>query len=141
MTVFFDTFALVEFLAGNEETRKHGALGFVTTKWNLAELLVLDVRDFGEKTANRNFRRLLGAAVREEDADLIAAARMKVSHAVRGRRFSFVDCLGFCVARRLKMRFVTGDEAFKGVPGVLFLMDVTSSRGTSAPRTSNVSSP
>jgi len=105
------------------------------------ELLVLDVRDFGEKTANRNFRRLLGAAVREEDADLIAAARMKVSHAVRGRRFSFVDCLGFCVARRLKMRFVTGDEAFKGVPGVLFLMDVTSSRGTSAPRTSNVSSP
>jgi predicted nucleic acid-binding protein len=117
---FFDTYALIEFLAGREEFRKHAAHGIVTTRWNVAELLVLDLRDRGEEAARRDFRRFLGACTEVKDMDLWVAGKFKEEQRKKNRSLSFPDSLGYMVARRLKLRFVTGDDQFQGLPGVLF---------------------
>ena len=120
MPTFFDTYALIEFLGGRQEFRRHAAQGIVTTRWNLAELLVVDLRDRGEDAARNDFRRFLGACADVKDEDLWDAARFRHEKRRRGRRFSFPDALGYTVARRLGLRFVTGDDPFRGLPGVLF---------------------
>jgi len=118
--MFFDTYALIEFLGGRPEFRRHAARGILSTRWNLAELLVLDFRDRGEEAARKDFRRFLGACTEVEDDDLWDAARFRDSQRHRRRKFSYPDPLGYTVARRLGLRFVTGDDAFRGLPGVLF---------------------
>ena len=120
MPHFFDTYALVEFLGGREEFRRHAAHGFVITRWNLAELLLLDIRERGEEVARKDFRRLLGACTDVKDEDLWNAARFWKEQRRVHRKFSFPDSLGYVVARRLAIRFVTGDDEFRGLPGVLF---------------------
>ncbi len=34
---------------------------------------------------------------------------------------SYVDAIGYSLAQRRKLRFLTGDRAFKGLPGVAFV--------------------
>ena len=37
------------------------------------------------------------------------------------RKFSYVDCLGYIIAKENKIRFLTGDIRFKGMPNVMFV--------------------
>jgi predicted nucleic acid-binding protein len=117
---YFDTYALIEFL-GRREFLRYSAKGFVTSKWNLAELLVIDVREHGESVARRHFRRFLAACEEPMDEDLLQAAVFREGERRRKRSLSFVDALGYVLARRLRLRFLTGDEAFRGLAHVLFV--------------------
>lgn len=120
MRYYFDTYALIEFLRRREFLR-YSAKGFVTSRWNLAELLVIDVREHGDLIARRHFQRFLAACEDPTDEDLFQAAVFRERQRRRRRSLSFVDALGYRLARRLKLRFLTGDEAFQGLPGVLFV--------------------
>ena len=119
MRYYFDTYALIEFLRRREFLR-YSAKGFVTSRWNLAELLVVDLREHGESIARRHFQRFLTACEEPTDEDLFQAAVLRDRERRRRRPLSFVDALGYVLARRLRLRFLTGDEALRGLPGVLF---------------------
>ena len=119
MRCFFDTYALVELLRRNDFL-KYSAKGLVTTRWNLAELLVVDLREHDEAAARRHFQRFLGACEEPTDEDLFQAALFREAQRKRKRQLSYVDALGYVLARRLSLRFLTGDDAFRGLPHVLF---------------------
>ena len=119
MRYFFDTYALIELLARKDFLR-YSAKGFVTSRWNLAELLVVDLREHGEAAARQHFRRFLGACEDPTDEDLFQAALFREAQRKRKRMLSYVDALGYVLARRLSLRFLTGDQAFRGLPHVLF---------------------
>ena len=120
MRYYFDTYALVELLRRKDFLR-YSAKGLVTSRWNLAELLVFDLREHDEAVARRHFARFLGACQDVSDEDLFQAAVFREAQRRRSRLLSYVDALGYVLARRLSVRFLTGDDAFRGLPGVLFV--------------------
>jgi len=117
---YFDTYALIELLK-REDFLRYAAKGFATSRWNLAELLVIDLREHGEAAARRHFQRFLGACEDPTDEDLLRAALFREEQRKHRRLLSFVDALGYVLARRLSLRFLTGDRAFRGLANVVLV--------------------
>jgi len=110
---YFDMYALVELLRRKDFVR-YSAKGLVTSRWNLAELLVFDLREHDGTVGRRHFARFLGRCQDPADEDLFQAAVFRESQRRRRRHLSYVDALGYVLARRLSLRFLTGDDAFRG---------------------------
>jgi len=53
----------------------------------------------------------------------VAVLAAKIRHKARkmGRRWSYVDTIGYVLAKRIGARFLTGDKEFKGVGNVVFI--------------------
>jgi len=79
------------------------------------------LREHDEAAARRHFARFLGACQEPSDEDLFKAAVFREAQRRRRRLLSYVDALGYVLARRLSLRFLTGDDAFRGLPNVLFV--------------------
>ncbi len=120
MRYFFETYALIELL-GRKSFLRYSAKGLATSRWNLAELLPFDLREHDETAARKHFARFLGACQEPTDQDLFQAAVFREAQRRRRRILSYVDALGYVLARRLSLRFLTGDDAFRGLPNVLFV--------------------
>lgn len=116
MRAFLDTFALIELLRGNPAFRPFLRQG-VTNAFNLLEFHVNACRLAGEEQADASLGRLRSRVLAIEIEDVQEASRFKRTKAAKG--VSFADALGYAMAQRRKIPFVTGDKAFKGLPGVL----------------------
>lgn len=116
MKAFLDTYALLEILEGNPAYQKFLREG-VTNAFNLLEFHVNACRSKDAERADAALARLRTKAIVIEHEDVVEASAFKRSKAAKGS--SFADVLGYAMARRRKMPFVTGDKAFKGLPGVL----------------------
>jgi hypothetical protein len=48
---------------------------------------------------------------------------MKLRLSARARKvdFSYADAIGYAMSGRLRLRYLTGDDAFKGLPNVEFV--------------------
>ncbi|MBI4415352.1 MAG: hypothetical protein HY557_00025 [Euryarchaeota archaeon] len=53
--------------------------------------------------------------------DIRAALALRLRWHRRGTRISYVDAIGYHLARSHGLRFLTGDPAFRGATGVTFL--------------------
>ena len=118
---YADTYALVEILRGNPAYRPYTRL--VTSEFNLLELAYAVTRDYGEDVAIRvleEVRRNVVIAY-PDDEDYVKAAVFKLSQRRAGRNVSLVDALGYVLAKRLGIPFLTGDKAFKGLENVEYV--------------------
>lgn len=93
-----------------------------TTWLNLMEVYWALLRDgmteaqAGEVVAS--FRPVLMEFTFEEVQE---AMSMRLEWQKRGKRISYVDAIGYHLARGRRMIFLTGDLAFKRTPGVMFV--------------------
>jgi hypothetical protein len=87
----------------------------VTNHFNLLEFHVSACRLRGEAEADAKLKRLQAKAIAIEADDVVAASRIK--RTIKGA--SYADALGYAMAQRRRIPFVTGDKAFRGLPGVL----------------------
>lgn len=116
--MFFDTYALIEITKGNKRYEKYLDLERVTvTKLNLIELYYAVLRDFGETEAKRHYFFYSPFAKEITDEVIFEAMVFKLKH----RRLSYADCIGYVIARREGMKFLTGDAGFKGLENVEFV--------------------
>ncbi|MHB8604033.1 MAG: type II toxin-antitoxin system VapC family toxin [Thermoplasmatota archaeon] len=116
---FFDTFALVERERGSEAYERFASLPIVTHQMNLLEFIAYLARSYGEGEARVSVRMLNPNLVEADLDDLFAAARFRRRHA--RKNVSYVDALGYVLADRHRLRFLTGDRAFKGLANVEFV--------------------
>ena len=49
--------------------------------------------------------------------DVQAAMGLRLEQARRRRKLSYVDALGYSLAQKRRLRFLTGDPAFRRLPG------------------------
>lgn len=111
---FLDTYAMVDLLEGRDRFRPY-LKDCVTNHFNLLEMHVQGCRVRDESIADVAFSRMRSAAIPIEADDVLAASRIK--RMVKGA--SYADALGYAMAQRRKIPFITGDKAFRGLPGVL----------------------
>lgn len=120
---FADTYAIIEILRGNENYRKYADLELATTEFNLLELSYALVRDYGKSKALKVLSDVKDSfeVVKVEDEDFVNASEFRLQSRKQGKKLSLIDCLGYVVAKRLNVKFLTGDEEFKDLENVEFV--------------------
>ena len=59
--------------------------------------------------------------VKPRDEDYVNAALLRQEARRRGKNLSLIDCLGYVIARRLNIPFLTGDREFEDMDNVEYV--------------------
>ncbi len=127
---FADSYAILAVMRGDAEysRRFREASFFRTGNWNLLECYYAHVsQGIAPQAAADRLAPFLRAAVGDGWDVLRAAAEVRIRFRSLGRVISNVDAVGYALARRHGLQFLTGDPSFKGMPGVDFLIRKTRS--------------
>lgn len=117
---FFDTYAFIEILQGNPRYDKYKKnIMITTTKFNLMELHYSLLRTFDINTANWNYNRLVNFCTKIDDDTIKKANEFKFLH--KKRKLSYVDCIGYVIAIKKGIKFLTGDIQFKDLDNVEYV--------------------
>lgn len=117
---YFDTYALVEVYKGNPNYEKYTKdVGMILHKFNILEYAYFLLREERNEDLMEVFRELNAFVVDSNDEILIKAAEMKLNY--KKEKLSFVDCIGYFLAKKHRIKFLTGDEKFKGKENVEFV--------------------
>lgn len=113
---YFDTFALVERTRGKSSYAPYAEVPVFSHQANVYEFVAWLLRTDSESVGREVLRRTAINLLEADTDDLFAAARLKLE-----KRVSYVGALGYVLARKNGMRFLTGDKAFEGADGVEYV--------------------
>jgi|SRR3989344_4312514 len=117
---FFDTYAFYELIKGNPDYKKYDKeIIVITTKLNLMELHYGLLRDEGKEIADNYYNKFLRFCINISDEIIKESNEYRLKN--YKRELSYVDCLGYTLAKRLGAKFLTGDEQFKEFENVEFV--------------------
>ena len=117
---FLDTYALYEFALGNENYKNYFAdVESITTIMNLYELYYTLLREHLTSMAENFFERFLPVCVEIEPNSVKEAALFRLQN--KKLDLSYVDVLGYIIAKKHGTTFLTGDEKFRGMDNVEFV--------------------
>ena len=117
---YFDTYALVEIAQANQSyARYRENVRILTNKLNLVELAYFLLRIDKENKILPLFTEYLKYSIEPTLNALIEAAKLKFK--LRKNKLSYIDCVGYMIAKENKVKFLTGDEKFKDMDNVEFV--------------------
>ena len=118
-TYFFDSYAFYEILNGNSNYTKYSKVAIVTTKLNLMELHYGLILLHGKKEADKYYDQFVQFSVEIYDNIIKLANEFRAIHKVR--KLSYIDCLGYIIAKTMNIPFLTGDMQFRDMENVEFV--------------------
>mgnify|MGYP001600810632 CR=1 FL=1 len=118
-SLFFDTYAIFEIIKGNPNYKNYISFKVVTTKLNLFELFFGFLKSHNNWLAEYSLANYLRFAVDFDERVIREAARMKLE--LNKRNISMTDCIGYCFAKQLGIKFLTGDKEFENLQNVEFV--------------------
>jgi len=120
---YADTYALVEILRGSPAYERYAGEELVTSEFNLLELAYALTRDYGREKAVKILRitRAFVTIVQPTDEDYAEASALRIELKKQNKNLSLIDTLGYVLAKRLKILFLTGDREFKDLDGVEYV--------------------
>ncbi len=116
---FFDTYALFEIFRLNKSYLNYNFSGMVTTKLNLMELHYGLLNEHGREIAGNLFYRFADNCVEIQDSAIIEANHFRKEN--KRLKMSYIDCIGYTIAKSRNVKFLTGDKAFMGIENVEFV--------------------
>jgi hypothetical protein len=116
---FFDTYALRELIKGGENYKGFVDAIIITTIFNLMELHYGLLKDHTKEIANHYFNYFRKFVILVDDETIKQANEFRYKYKKLG--LSYIDCVGYTFARSRNIKFLTGDNAFKGMEGVEFV--------------------
>jgi len=114
---FFDTYAFFEIIRGNKDYEKYKEVMALTSIFNIAELSYCLRKEFDKKIADKYTDRYSLFMIDATANDIKDAVDIKI----KNKKMSMPDVVGYVLAKRLKIRFLTGDEHFRSLPNVEFI--------------------
>lgn len=120
LTFFFDTYAFLEIIKQNPNYLPYiKKISIITTKLNLMELHYVLLRTIGKLEADRYYDRFLPFVVEITDGVIKRANEFKLIN--RRKKLSYVDCIGYIIAKLNNIKFLTGDKEFRNFENVEFV--------------------
>ena len=117
---FFDTYALYAIFHETESYLPYiKNISIVTSILNLMELHYLLLRLYNKDKADLAFGYFKKFSVDFDDEIIKEANEFRLKH--YRRDLSYVDCIGYILAKKLNALFLTGDEQFKDFDNVEFV--------------------
>ena len=114
---FFDTYALIEIIKGNFNFKKYIDCLIITTIFNIAELNYNLKKEMNVNLADQYTKDYFDFVVEVNLEDIKKAMDLKKQH----KYMSIPDCIGFMVAKKHQVKFLTGDNDFKDMENVEFV--------------------
>lgn len=116
---FFDTYAIIEIIKGNQNYENYKHQKIVTTFLNLIELHYSILKDYGPEIAevilNKYSQFTVGI-----NLDTIKKSN-EFRYKNKKSKFSTADVIGYFVALQKGIKFLTGDIQFKNLDNVEFV--------------------
>ena len=120
LSFFFDTYAFYEIIVGNPNYMPFTKeIKIVTTHLNLMELYYHLLALYSKEQALGFFKRYEEFVV--PISNLIIIEAMDFRKQYYRKNLSYVDCIGYTIARKMKIPFLTGDSQFEDMPNVKFV--------------------
>lgn len=119
-TFFYDTYALYAIARGWPTYATYASSHrIVTTLLNLYELYYTLLKECDRNLAEEFFQRIMPfcTAIRHETIKKAAQFRLENIK----RKLSYIDCLGYTIAKEHHIPFLTGDKGFQDIPGVEYV--------------------
>lgn len=114
---FFDTYAFFEIIKGNSSYKRFEDVYAITTIFNLAELNYGLKKEKGKEIADKYTKKYWIFLVNVSLEDLEKAMDLKI----RKKNLSIPDAIGYIIAEKHNVKFLTGDEDFKDMLNVEFV--------------------
>ncbi len=116
---FFDSYALIEILKGNQNYAPFLNCFVITTKINLFEVYYHFLRENNDARAKEFLAAYYPVVIDFDQETIEEAALFKREN--KNKNLSLVDCVGYIIAKRYGVRFLTGDKEFEDVDNVEFV--------------------
>ena len=116
---FFDTYALVEMAKGNPNYQKFSGCPIHASLFNKMEFFYSCLLEKTEKGAIGKMKEAKINVLEIGDSDIINACNFRLKH--RAKKLSYADCIGYTLAKREGLGFLTGDRQFEGLENVEFV--------------------
>lgn len=116
-TFFFDTYAFFEIIRGNPKYKNYVNVNIITTIFNIAELNYNLKKEKNKDIADEITKKYYQFIVEVTLEDIKIAMDLKT----KKKSFSIPDAIGYTIARKHNVKFLTGDEDFKDMPCVEFV--------------------
>ena len=116
MKYFFDTYAIIEIIRENKNYLKYKDEVLTTSVLNVGELFYFLLREYGEETAILWYKRLENITLPIDIEIIIKSMKFRAEN--KKRKLSFIDCVGYVLAKENNMIFITGDEDFENLDNV-----------------------
>ncbi len=88
---------------------------------NLMEVYYAVLTDYGQASAEKAYSAASKYAVEFGDQDVKEGVKRRLALRKERLDLSHADSLGYTVSLRLRLKFLTGDEAFKNLDNVEFV--------------------
>jgi len=119
-TLFYDTYALYAIAVGKESYKEFSkSYKIITTLMNLYELYYTLTKDNQSSLAEEFFNQLIDSCIDLKPENIKEAANFRFKEIKR--KLSYVDCLGYVIAKANNADFLTGDIGFKELGNVKFI--------------------
>ena len=115
----FDTYALLEVISGNPNYEKYLNSEVIINDFIFAELYYKLIREFDIEKSNFYSEKYANFIV-ELNVETIKKA-MLFRARNKKKNFSATDWIGYALALKLSIRFLTGDKSFEGLENVEFV--------------------
>ena len=119
MKYFLDTYAIVEIIKGNANYKYILTSEFSTSIFNLYELFYILLRDYNEEIAKKYYFQFHELIIEINDEYIFDASKFKLEN--KKLILSYTDALGYILALKNGMKFLTGDEDFKNFNNIEFV--------------------
>jgi len=116
---FFDSYAIVEIVAGNQSYSKFINEPVTITIFNLAEIYWSAILNLEEKKAEEIYETYSACIKTISDEVLKEAIKFRKKH--KNKDLSYTDCIGYIYALKNNMKFLTGDREFEAMGNVEFI--------------------
>jgi predicted nucleic acid-binding protein len=118
MKYFYDSYAIIAGIEGRTPYERFIEYEKgITSYYNILEVCYYLLRTKQEHLISDIMTRLLSILVEPSPQDILPAMRLRQMHA----SLSYTDALGYTLARRHQVQFLTGDEHFRDLPHVEFI--------------------
>ena len=120
MNYFFDSYAIMEILKGNQRYKRYLDFDIITSTLNMAEVYYSLIREIGEEKAKKKLKRLNPKIINVIKLPIsLEASKFKFFY--KKEKLSYIDCLGYILAKEMSLKFLTGDEKFENKKNVEFV--------------------
>lgn len=114
-----DTYALWEIQFENPRYVPFLSKPFVISEWTLVEFYKTMLKTYNKATADYWIRKFTSFVERVDLNILLKAVDFQEEH--KKQNISLFDAVGYIFSLNKNFKFVTGDKAFKGMKGVIWV--------------------
>jgi predicted nucleic acid-binding protein len=119
---FYDSYAVMAYLSDNPHYRRYFEENDgILTKLHLIEVSYRTMELHGEEAATQVVTLFAKYVIDFGPADIVASTKLRLKLKKTGRNISYADALGYYLALKNKLKFLTGDREFEGLDNVEFI--------------------